>query len=77
MKKKRDKVDRIIGDHMMNFTHLWVNGFGWETTIFLPSDFDKVIKFPIKDKSESQIFYAYNFEDDKVVVQKFKGNCKS
>lgn len=29
----------------MNFTHYWVTGFGWETTIFIPTDFIKVEEF--------------------------------
>lgn len=29
----------------LNFTHYWVTGFGWEVTIFLPTDFVKVEYF--------------------------------
>jgi hypothetical protein len=28
----------------MNFTHYWVESFGWENTIFQPSDFKEVEK---------------------------------
>lgn len=30
----------------MNFTHLYVDGFGWENTIYQPKDFDRVEKHP-------------------------------
>lgn len=74
--RKRDKVDRIIGDVIFEFTHLWVDNFGWENTILLPSDFDKVLKMPIKDKDGSQLFMGYNFDEkkQKVETRKFKGN---
>ncbi len=29
----------------VNFTHYWVTGFGWEETVFLPSDFIEVEEF--------------------------------
>lgn len=74
--KKRDKVDRIIGDFAFNFTHLWVDGFGWENTIFLPSDFDRIVKMPIKSEDGSQLFMAYNFDEQnqKTESLKFKGS---
>lgn len=29
----------------LTFTHMWVDGFGWENTVLLPSDFVKVEPF--------------------------------
>jgi len=74
--RKRDKFDKIIGDVIYEFTHLWVEGFGWENTIFLASDFDKVVKMPIKNKDGSQLFMAYNLDEQnqKVECRKFNGN---
>lgn len=75
--KKRDQVDRIIGDILFEFTHMWVDGFGWKNTIMLPSDFDRVLKMPIKDKDGKQLFMAYTYdeENDDVITTKFKGLC--
>ncbi len=41
------------------FTHYWVSGFGWENTIYSPSDFKEVIEAGKND--EGVIFYA-NFD---------------
>jgi len=73
--KKRDKVDKIIKNVLYEFTHLWIDGFGWENTILLASDFDKVLKMPIKDANGNELFMAYNLDEknQKVGVQKFKG----
>ena len=44
------------------FTHFWVSGFGWENTIYHPSDFEEVIEAGKND--EGVIFYA-NFDKNK------------
>jgi hypothetical protein len=61
-------------DSNLILNHLWVDGFGWEYTIFIPSDFISVIEFPIKE-DDSRIFYcySYNAERTNIVPRKFKG----
>jgi len=73
--KKRDQADRLIGDILFEFTHIWVDGFGWENTIMLPSDFDRVSKMPIKAKDGKQLFMAYTYDEgnDDMKATKFKG----
>lgn len=75
--KKRDKVDRMISDVLFEFTHLWVEGFGWEVTIMMPSDFDRILKIPSTGESDGQVFIAYNFDENnqKIEIKKFKGSC--
>ena len=29
----------------IEFTHYWITGFGWEVTIYLPTDFETVEEF--------------------------------
>lgn len=41
------------------FTHLWVSGFGWENTIFLPSDFEEVEKLG-ENTNDGTIFIGVN-----------------
>jgi len=57
------------------FTHLWVKGFGWENTILQPTDFDRVLKIPIKDKDGSPVFMGYKFHDEikTLETRKLKG----
>ena len=73
--RKMDTVDKIISDVIIDFTHLWVDDFGWENTILLPSDFDRVLKMPIRDEDGSQLFMAYKIDEGKMVIEtrKFKG----
>lgn len=72
---KRDQVDKIITDTLFRFTHMWVDGFGWENTIKLPSDFDKVLKIPTKEKDGGQLFLAYTCDEEnkETILTKFKG----
>ncbi|MCK5023306.1 MAG: hypothetical protein KAS04_03980 [Candidatus Aenigmarchaeota archaeon] len=35
---------------MINFTHLWVDDFGWENTIYGPEDFEEVELLAKTDK---------------------------
>ena len=76
--QKADEVDKIIMDVLFDFSHVWVNGFGWEKTIMVPSDFDRVSKMPFKDNDGSDIFMAYSFdlENKEIKIKKFKGNLK-
>ena len=39
------------------FTHYWVTGFGWENTIFLPTDFDTVEI--LGENEEGTVFLAH------------------
>jgi hypothetical protein len=41
------------------FTHYWVSGFGWETTIFQPSDFSLIEKLGYNEK-DGNIFIGIN-----------------
>jgi hypothetical protein len=34
-----------MNKEQIDFTHYWVSGFGWEVTVFLPSDFVEVKEF--------------------------------
>jgi hypothetical protein len=45
------------------FTHYWVSGFGWENTIFLPSDFDSVEKLG-ENETDGTIFLGVNGNAD-------------
>lgn len=40
----------------IEFTHLWVDDFGWEDTIFLPEDFKKVEYFGTNEKEYYIVF---------------------
>ena len=51
------------------FTHYWVSGFGWEETIFLPSDFAETEELGRNDK-DGIIFLATNDKGGKHI---FKG----
>lgn len=42
----------------VDFTHLWVSGFGWENTIFLPEDFQSV-ELLGENKKDGIIYLAY------------------
>ena len=66
----REDFDKI------QFTHLWVDGFGWENTILLPTDFDAILKMPIKSKCGNYVFMAYIFDEknEDVKIAKLKGN---
>ena len=72
--KKRNDIDKIIRNNIYRFTHLWVDGFGWEPTIFQQSDFQKVIKLPENDSEGNIIYHAYNFDNknNRNEMRKFK-----
>ena len=70
-----DEIDIIIINGKYDFSHVWVDGFGWENTIFLASDFWKINKMPFKDKDGSSVFMAY--EKDFENPTKFKGTDNS
>ena len=63
-----------FNDYNLKLTHLWVDGFGWENTIFQPSDFLTIIEFPIAEDG-SRIFYGYSYNAERtdVIARKFKG----
>lgn len=42
---------------MIRFTHLWVENFGWENTIFSPTDFDSVELLGENEK-DGKVFLA-------------------
>lgn len=54
----------------IKFTHLWVDDFGWENTIFCKEDFDTVEIFGTNDSGEI-IFIAIQFNGKKRIL---KGN---
>lgn len=64
-------------DSNLSLTHIWVEGFGWENTIFVPSDFIEILKLP-RQLSKCSIFYCFNYNADRteIVARKFKGNEK-
>ena len=43
----------------IEFTHYWVSGFGWKTTIFQPEDFIEVEKLG-ENKEDGIVFIAIN-----------------
>lgn len=43
----------------IQFTHLWVSGFGWENCIYVPDDFDTVDLLGHNSK-DGPIFMAIN-----------------
>lgn len=53
----------------VNFTHYWVTGFGWENTIFLPSDFESV-EILGENENDGTVFLCIN---DKGGQQIMKG----
>lgn len=65
-----DYVTKVLRDSKYDFTHVWVDGFGWETTIMLPSDFDKIRLGGLTDDGQ-QIFFATNKKSKS--FRKFKG----
>jgi hypothetical protein len=71
-----DELNELINNQEKEcyvFTHLWVDDFGWENTILLPTDFEFVLLFPIKEDG-SDIFYGYNdISKDNTEIRKFKG----
>ena len=61
----------IIDDiNKVSFTHLWVNNFGWETTVHLPSDFAEVEVFGMDEEPGILIFLGTS---DKGGVRILKG----
>ena len=63
-----------IKDNNCTFSYLYVEGFGWENTILIPSDFETVIRAPLPEEDGQKIFYAYNgLDTEEVVVSKLKG----
>ena len=56
---------------MINFTHLWVDDFGWENTIFQPEDFKTIEEFARNQKENFIVFCAIQ-ENGKVRI--LKGN---
>lgn len=47
----------VIDDiNKVSFTHLWVDGFGWENTVHLPSDFAELEVFGMDDEIGVLIF---------------------
>lgn len=71
-------IDKIIEDTTYVFTHVWVDGFGWENTIYDTYDFNKVLKTPIKEDDGSTIFFGYYWNDkmNDMIVMKLKGYIK-
>lgn len=53
----------------IEFTHLWVDDFGWESTIFLPEDFKSVEYFGLNEKDNFIIFCGIQ-DNDKVRILK-------
>ena len=55
----------------IEFTHYWVTGFGWEFTVFLPLDFEKVEVLGFND-IDGFIFIGINLNKKHI----FKGIYK-
>lgn len=55
-----------------NFTHYWVTGFGWENTVYLPSDFDSV-EILGENEKDGTVFLCVN---DKGGQQIMKGTIE-
>lgn len=55
----------------IDFTHLWVDDFGWENTIFLPEDFESVEEFA-KNKKEGFVVFCGISKNGNVRI--LKGN---
>jgi hypothetical protein len=56
----------------INFTHLWVDDFGWETTIFLPNDFD-LVELLGESEQDGKVFLAIQDNGKKRI---FKGKVE-
>jgi hypothetical protein len=52
----------------IEFTHYWVTGFGWENTIFLPSDFIEVDELGVSDTNEI-VFIGINETGGKHILK--------
>jgi len=59
------------GKQNIQFTHLWVDDFGWENTIFLPEDFKDVEEFAKNGDEGFVVFYCIQ---DNEVCRILKGN---
>ena len=57
----------------IEFTHLWVDDFGWENTIFLPEDFDSVEEFA---KNHEDMFVVFCAIQDNGVLRILKGHYR-
>lgn len=57
-----------ITDNNTRFTHQHIKGFGWENTIYLPSDFSSVELLGVNDK-DSKIFLVINQYGTKHVLK--------
>lgn len=51
-------MTKKITDETVQFTHLHLSGFGWENTIYLPSDFDRVTKLSNIGKSDGYQWFS-------------------
>jgi hypothetical protein len=52
----------------IEFTHYWVSGFGWENTIFLPSDFETIEEMGFNE-TDGFIFIAINNKGGKHILK--------
>ena len=52
----------------INFTHYWVSGFGWETTIFQQEDFVEVEAMGYND-NDGYIFLGINDKGAKHILK--------
>jgi len=53
------------------FTHYWVSGFGWETTIYQTEDFETV-EIMGENDVDGVIFLAINDNGGKHILKGFK-----
>ena len=54
----------------VTFTHLWVKGFGWETTVYHLEDFEEVKEFVETDTVEK--YFIGIFDNGSEVFMKGK-----
>lgn len=54
-------------DDNLEFTHFWVDGFGWENTIYIPSDFERIEFFG--QHEQEKVFMCYTLSDTCHIVR--------
>ena len=55
----------------ITFTHLWVDDFGWENTIFCPADFDEV-EILGENKQDGKVYLAIQNNGKKRILKGYQ-----
>lgn len=60
-------------EQLISFTHYWVDGFGWENTVYDSFDFQDV-QFIGESEDEGKVYFCTNSLGNRQILRVYESN---